>query len=488
MVCFLPGWLVHRFRWYMAIFNIANYALAGLAAHEIVRQAGFIGADWSPAAGSAAALAAASVAFVAINHTLIVFVVTLARGRSLRNSAEDMLGSIPMDLALALTGACLAALWVSAPALALLAVGPMVLVYRALWVPLLEHQSRTDSKTGLYSSEYLTSELESALACAKRDDSGLSLVMIDLDQLRGINNRHGHLAGDKVIRAVAEVVSEAAGAHDGIAARFGGDELCLLLPGKSLDPATEIAEDVRTRIGDIRLTFKGSHGPLAVTASVGIASYPEHAATVESLLAAADVAVYDAKLGGRNRTRMPLPSDLREALKLEAEERASHHDAPAALGDAEDPVVTGHAAEEAPAPVAALAERRRPLAVWRERLARMVPHYLDRSRETVTELEMSNDELEAANMRLLQLLEENRQLLGRMQRSYLSTITSLARTAEAKDPYTGGHTERVAEIALLLARELGFDESELPAIKWGRSSTTSERWAHRTRSCPSRAP
>ena len=111
----------------------------------------------------------------------------------------------------------------------------------------------------------------------------------------------------------------------------------------------------------------------------------------------------------------------------------------------------------------AMAERRRPLAVWRERLAWMV----DSSRETVTELEMSNDELEAANMRLLQLLDENRQLLGRMQRSYLSTITSLARTAEAKDPYTGGHTERVAEIALLLARELGFDESELPAINVG---------------------
>ena len=93
--------------------------------------------------------------------------------------------------------------------------------------------------------------------------------------------------------------------------------------------------------------------------------------------------------------------------------------------------------------------------------------YLDRSRATVTELRMSNDELEAANARLFRLLDENRQLLGRMQRSYLSTITSLARTVEAKDPYTGGHTERVAEIAVLLARELGFDETELPAINVG---------------------
>ena len=93
--------------------------------------------------------------------------------------------------------------------------------------------------------------------------------------------------------------------------------------------------------------------------------------------------------------------------------------------------------------------------------------YLDRSRATVTELRMSNDELEAANARLFGLLDENRQLLGRMQRSYLGTITSLARAVEAKDPYTSGHTERVAEVALLLARELDFDESQLAAIKVG---------------------
>ncbi len=93
--------------------------------------------------------------------------------------------------------------------------------------------------------------------------------------------------------------------------------------------------------------------------------------------------------------------------------------------------------------------------------------YVDRSRATVTELRMSNDELEAANARLFGLLDENRQLLGRMQRSYLGTITSLAHAVEAKDPYTSGHTERVAEVALLLARELDFDDSQLAAVKVG---------------------
>jgi putative nucleotidyltransferase with HDIG domain len=156
--------------------------------------------------------------------------------------------------------------------------------------------------------------------------------------------------------------------------------------------------------------------------------------------------------------------------------------------------------------VMALAESRGPVGVWRERLAWMTPHYvafgalaglfaiaeldlglyalaafalpvlmlwiaekqyLDRSRSTVTGLREANDELEAKNSQLEHLLDENRELLASVQRSYLSTITSLARTVEAKDPYTSGHTERVADIALMLAEELGYDESKLPAINVG---------------------
>src|SRR3954453_2406064 len=248
VVSFVPGWAVHRFPWYMVAFNIANYTVAGAAAHAIVHLQGTFGSNWSPNFESAAALAAAAIAFVLINHTLIVLVVTMARGRSLRRSIEDMVGCLPIDTALALTGACFAALWAFTPPLALLAAGPMVLIYRALWVPLLEHKSRTHSKPGLYNSESLGKELEDALESAGRDGSRLSIVMIDLDQLRVINNRHGHLAGDEVIRAVASVVSEAAGAGDGIAARFGGDELCVLLPDTSLDRAREVADELRASI------------------------------------------------------------------------------------------------------------------------------------------------------------------------------------------------------------------------------------------------
>ncbi len=93
--------------------------------------------------------------------------------------------------------------------------------------------------------------------------------------------------------------------------------------------------------------------------------------------------------------------------------------------------------------------------------------YLRRSRTSVEALRASHHDLEAANEQLRVALSENEQLLERTKRGYLSTITSLARTIEAKDPYTGGHTERVAEYALMLARQLGFGDEELQAVEVG---------------------
>jgi putative nucleotidyltransferase with HDIG domain len=156
--------------------------------------------------------------------------------------------------------------------------------------------------------------------------------------------------------------------------------------------------------------------------------------------------------------------------------------------------------------VMALHEGERLVAIWRERLAWLGVHYIgfgltagafvvierdhgayailffaipllvlfvaeqqyvDRSRESVVELRRHRDELAGANSRLGRALATNQDLMRTMQKSYLSTITSLARTIEAKDPYTGGHTERVRDFAMLLAREMGLCEEDLRAIEVG---------------------
>ena len=110
---------------------------------------------------------------------------------------------MPLDLALAMTGAALAELWLVSPELALFAAGPMVLIHRALWVPTLRSGRGPTPRPG--SSTPATSARRSATRCAaaRREGGTLAMVMFDLDHLRVVNNRFGHLAGDELIEAAA---------------------------------------------------------------------------------------------------------------------------------------------------------------------------------------------------------------------------------------------------------------------------------------------
>src|SRR5262249_5292603 len=153
---------------------------------------------------------------------------------------------------------------------------------------------RTDPKTGLYNYDHLMKSFADALNVAKRRGTPLAVVMIDLDDLRMVNNRHGHLAGDVLIKAVGDLLGEAAGT-DGLAARCGGEEYCLLLPGMTAAGAWASAERLRARVEAMRFA---DHGELHGTISAGVAAYPEHGESPTDLLAASDAAVYEAKLGG----------------------------------------------------------------------------------------------------------------------------------------------------------------------------------------------
>jgi diguanylate cyclase (GGDEF)-like protein len=725
VACFAPALATRRTSLAAALGGTAGYVLSGLAAQRVVVLAGDFGASH---ARTLVALVVATAVAVGIRHAIAALGAEGSRVVPLRRLLAHASEDLPRDLALGLTGACLAVLWQLAPPLCLLALGPMLLIQRALGVPLLEDQMRTDEKTGLFRFRHLRSELSGALERARRTRGDLSVVMFDVDALRAVNTEHGRLAGDEAVRAVGRVLGEVAGPR-GPAARVGGQGFCLVLPDHGLALAKEVADTVRARVAALRLTAPEGGAYFGVTVSAGIAGYPEHADTGDALVHAADEGLYDAKVGGRNRVRITLPERVREALRepgvaptrgdaatptgagagagAAAGARGSGgaggssgaaaadasgpepgsaggglgpaagsapapgpaaHGAP--LGPAPDSLAPGapvgpapglptaSRAAEGPAghapsvrralgahgallclgalavglasswsPIArdpllflllvaavvlldlvnidlfergnispgavpslalafafgplgpltaeAVAAARRaalrepatrwsidfgnlvlagaaaavafslvphqhPLgvlaaatlggvvyyavnggllaAVWhivegaapgvalRERFAWAWWHYvaygalagvftlfehsvgpvalgaltlpvfmlwlsqkqyLDRSRESVTELRRSYDELADANGRLKRLLGDNEELLGRMHRSYLSTITSLARTIEAKDPYTGGHTDRVAEIACLIARELSFNANELRALEVG---------------------
>ena len=162
----------------------------------------------------------------------------------------------------------------------------------------LREQTIRDPLTGLFNRRYLDESLERELARAKRDNLPLSLLMIDLDHFKKLNDTYGHLAGDEVLKCLGELIRKGARGAD-LPCRYGGEEFLLVLPNMSLEIAAERAEQWCQAFAEARINFGGV--TLSATLSVGVSAYPGHGSTRESLIEAADQALYAAKDAGRNR-------------------------------------------------------------------------------------------------------------------------------------------------------------------------------------------
>jgi diguanylate cyclase (GGDEF)-like protein len=157
--------------------------------------------------------------------------------------------------------------------------------------------SITDALTGLSNRRHLFRELEQEVARAARFRTQVALVMLDLDHFKELNDAAGHVAGDAVLRQVAEVLKTQVRRVD-VVARYGGEEFCLVLPQVSKKDAMEVAEKLRRSLSE--QTFAHAT-PGGITASGGVAHLPTDASTLETLLEAADAALYASKRQGRNR-------------------------------------------------------------------------------------------------------------------------------------------------------------------------------------------
>jgi diguanylate cyclase (GGDEF)-like protein len=156
-----------------------------------------------------------------------------------------------------------------------------------------------DPLTKLFNKRYLLDRIDSELKFAQRHNTPVSLLMLDLDHFKKINDTHGHLAGDAVLVNLANVLTKAVRNED-VVARFGGEELAVILRAIPIDPAMLLAERLRKCV-EQAVTSHGGH-ELRATVSVGVAAYPStKAETVEQLMEAADRALYRAKHAGRNR-------------------------------------------------------------------------------------------------------------------------------------------------------------------------------------------
>jgi diguanylate cyclase (GGDEF)-like protein/putative nucleotidyltransferase with HDIG domain len=224
----------------------------------------------------------------------------LARGLSFRDSELFSFQSLSTDLVLAMLGVATAAFWLSNPWLIAFAVAPLFLIHRSLSVPQLQEEARVDAKTGLFNARHFAAALNEELTRAARFERPLSLVMADLDLLRDINNTYGHLAGDAVLQGIAEVF-RAQLRHYDVPARFGGEEFAILLPETPPEKAFEIAERIRRTVAATAFDVETSSEPIKATVSIGVAAFPRDGADANELIHQADLAVYRAKLQGRNR-------------------------------------------------------------------------------------------------------------------------------------------------------------------------------------------
>jgi diguanylate cyclase (GGDEF)-like protein len=167
----------------------------------------------------------------------------------------------------------------------------------------MQEQALTDGLTGCYNRRSFELQLERDLQLAIRMRQPLSLIMLDLDNFKDINDRAGHDAGDNALRMLVDNLRRELRAVDSFA-RFGGDEFAIILPQANPDGAMLVAERLRKRMEKIHVPDFGS-----ITASFGVASFPAHASSRDTLVVAADRALYNSKDAGRNRASLPESSE-----------------------------------------------------------------------------------------------------------------------------------------------------------------------------------
>jgi diguanylate cyclase (GGDEF)-like protein len=164
-----------------------------------------------------------------------------------------------------------------------------------------ERQAVTDELTGLFNRRRFQEAMATEVERSRRFGQPVGLVLLDLDDFKLVNDTYGHQQGDLVLREVARVLRETSREIDE-PARYGGEELAVVLPGTDLEGAYNLAERVRAGIADLVLPLLDGDGVLRVTASFGVATLPGSANEMRGLFAAADEALYRAKRAGKNRT------------------------------------------------------------------------------------------------------------------------------------------------------------------------------------------
>lgn len=282
---------------------------ASLVFHHSLANAATAGTVWMSRPGRMVALVLACAGLAIATDVLLM-------GLYARLSRSDVFRyvgwgaeAIKTDLVELCIGVLVTAAAVVAVPLAALALPPMLLLQRSLLHAELRAAARTDHQTGLLNASSWKDEAASEIARATRTGGSLALLLVDIDHFKLVNDRYGHLLGDEVLAATAQRLARQLRDYDRLG-RLGGDEFAVLLPETRAVEAYRVAERLRARICTLAAPALSGGDRVSVTASVGVALFGTHAQECTGLIAAADAALYRAKLSGRNRVCPQVPAEL----------------------------------------------------------------------------------------------------------------------------------------------------------------------------------
>ncbi|GAA1707122.1 GGDEF domain-containing protein [Fodinicola feengrottensis] len=289
---------------FRTIFNASLVILTCYSAASVLAYAGVTGMH---AALTAQWQGVAAIGGAAIVYFVVGALVALPGLTITQPSVKEFFGGWAdnlLEIATLCLGMLTALALATLPALALIVVPPMLLLHRGVLAKQLEIAATTDDKTGLFNTTAWRHIATQELARAQRHaQASFGILMIDLDHFKQVNDTHGHLAGDQVLKGVATAISNAVRVYDSVG-RFGGEEFVVLLPDIPETTVLAVAERVRESVADLAVTVLSDDDTAVInnlSVSIGVATYPHAGTGVDRLLQAADKAMYSAKTAGRNQ-------------------------------------------------------------------------------------------------------------------------------------------------------------------------------------------
>lgn len=281
--------------WLRLVINFAPVALATTMARYLLLVTGALSMTrWF----DILILSSVILIYTALQTFYVFMFMALKQSVRLREVEGNDLASFLLDMIPPFLGVMVAALWYSHPWMMLAILPPVVALYRFLSQMVLIHHVDLEPKTGLYNYPYFLRSLGKELTQNRFVRRSCAVIFADMDLLRDVNNRYGHLAGDMVIRNVADVLRREL-PNPAVVSRFGGEEFVAMLPGTDLEEAEFLAERVRKAVSASPVLL-GNGEQVQVTVSIGVAAFPQHGRSPEELVHQADLAAYAAKGRGRN--------------------------------------------------------------------------------------------------------------------------------------------------------------------------------------------